>query len=246
MRYQGSKNKISGVIKTIVENNIGKNDWYVEPFVGGANSFSAIKHHKKFGSDTNKYIIAMWREIQQGKFVAPKNVSKILYEDIKKDYQEKTGVYPDSLIGYVGFGCSYGSAWWNGYANFNAKKNEDHIAECRNGLIKQVFEFQGLHNSLFLTANYKDLIFTESSFIYCDPPYANTKDYEEKFNNNEFWNWCRTQVKSGHKVLISEYNAPNDFVCIWSKDLQDGMGNSTNKKTEKLFIHKSQLPIFKI
>lgn len=246
MRYQGSKSRISSVIKKIVENNINENDWYVEPFLGGANSFSVINHKKKFGSDANKYIIAMWREIQAGTFIAPKVVTQMLYEDIKKDYEEGTKVYPDSLIGYVGVGCSYGSGWWNGYAHFNKEKNEDHIAECRNGLIKQVFNFQGLHNSLFLTANYKDLIFTEDSFIYCDPPYANTKEYENNFNSKEFWEWCREQVYDGHKVLISEYNAPDDFVCIWSKEMQDGMGNSKNKKVEKLFIHASQLPLFNI
>ena len=28
--------------------------------------------------------------------------------------------------------------------------------------------------------------------------------------------------------------------------MQDGMGNSTNKKVEKLFIHVSQIPMFNL
>ena len=246
MRYQGSKTKMSKVIKTIVENNISNDEWYVEPFVGGCNSFSAIKHKKKVGSDTNKYVIALWKDIQKGTFIAPKVVTEMLYNDIKLDYEEQTGIYPDSLIGYVGFACSYGSGWWNGYAHYNEKKNEDHIKEARNGLINHVFNFNGLHDSLFLNVDYKDLILTESSFIYCDPPYQNTKKYVNDFNNKEFWTWCRTQVHNGHKVLISEYNAPDDFICIWSKEMQDGMGNSSNKKVEKLFIHVSQIPLFNL
>ena len=244
MRYQGSKTKMSKVIKSIVEKNISKNDWYVEPFVGGCNSFSSINHNKKLGCDVNKYIIALWKDIQAGTFIAPKVVIEMVYNDIKKDYLEQTGIYPDSLIGYVGFACSYGSGWWNGYAHFNEKKNENHITEARNGLIKHVFDFDGLHNSIFINCSYKDLILTDSAFIYCDPPYQGTKQYESDFDNNEFWEWCREQIYAGNKVLVSEYNAPSDFVCIWSKEMQDGMGNSSNKKAEKLFIHASQLPLF--
>lgn len=245
MRYQGSKKKISNVIKKIVESNIANDEWYVEPFVGGCNSFSCINHIKKVGCDTNKYIIALWREIQKGTFIAPKCVTELLYNDIKKDYVEQTNIYPDSLIGYVGFACSYGSGWWNGYAHFNEKKKENHILEARNGLINQVFNFKGLHNSIFLNINYEDIILTENSFIYCDPPYQNTKKYVNDFDNKKFWEWCRKQVYNGHKVLVSEYNAPEDFVCIWKQEMQDGMSSINNKKVEKLFIHASQLPIFK-
>lgn len=247
MRYQGSKQKMSNVIKTIVEDNISQNEWYVEPFVGGCNSFSVIKHKKKLGCDINEYIIALWKDIQNGKFIAPMKVTKMLYEDIKKDYLEKTNVYPKSLIAYIGFACSYGSGWWNGYAKYNENKNEDHILEARNGLINQIFNYEGLHDSVFVNCSYKDIILTESSFIYCDPPYMNTKKYENDFNSKEFWEWCRNKVYDGHKVLISEYDAPDDFVCIWKKEMQDGMGsNKNNKKVEKLFVHVSQLPIFNL
>ena len=246
MRYQGSKKKMSKVIKSIVEKNIDANDWYVEPFVGGCNSFSEIKHHKKIGCDSNEYVIALWKDIQAGKFIAPMKVTKMLYEDVKKDYIEKTNVYPKSLIAYIGFACSHGSGWWNGYANYNEKKGEDHIEEARNGLLRQIFNYEGLHDSLFFNCDYKDIILTDRAFIYCDPPYADTKKYVNDFNSKEFWDWCREQVYNGHKVLVSEYNAPDDFICIWKKEMQDGMGNSTNKKVEKLFIHVSQIPMFNL
>lgn len=247
MRYQGSKTKMSKVIKKIVENTIQPHEWYVEPFVGGCNSFSVIKHNKKVGCDVNKYVIALWKEIQAGTFIAPTVVTEMLYNDIKKDYLEGTGVYPDSLIGYVGFACSYGSGWWNGYAHYNEKKKENHIIEARNGINSQIKNFQSLQNSLFINCDYKDLILTASSFIYCDPPYANTKEYESKFNSKEFWKWCNKQVEDGHIVLISEYDAPAEYICIWSKEMQDGMGSKkSNKKVEKLFVHISQLPYFNL
>ena len=35
-------------------------------------------------------------------------------------------------------------------------------------------------------------------------------------NHDEFWQWCRERVYDGHKVYISEYRAPEDFVKIWA------------------------------
>nr|DAH38563.1 MAG TPA: hypothetical protein [Caudoviricetes sp.] len=40
-------------------------------------------------------------------------------------------------------------------------------------------------------------------------------------------------------VLVSEYNMPDDFECIWKKEIKTTLGNnltSNNKRTEKLFI----------
>ena len=38
-------------------------------------------------------------------------------------------------------------------------------------------------------------------------------------------------------VLISEYNSPNDFKCIWKKQLTTTLDkNSRKKDVEKLFI----------
>ena len=50
--------------------------------------------------------------------------------------------------------------------------------------------------------------------------------------------------------MISEYDAPYDFVCVWEKKRKDGMGSCKeggNQKTkiEKVFVHKSQLKSFK-
>lgn len=244
MRYQGSKARFKKIIKMIIDSNIDNHEWYVEPFVGGCNSFSIIDHNKKVGCDLNEYVIALWKEIKNGTFNPPSNVTKEMYDDIKNDYLTKGGKYSKSLIAYVGFCCSYGSGWWNGYAKFNHKKNENHIVEAKNGLLKQISEFKQLENCVFVNCDYKDLILTESCFIYCDPPYENTKKYANEFNNDEFWDWCREQVYCGHKVLVSEYDAPDDFICIWGKEMQDGMSKSNNKKTEKLFIHISQIPIF--
>ena len=62
-------------------------------------------------------------------------------------------------------------------------------------------------------------------------------------NHSEFWDWCREKVEEGHIVFVSEYNAPDDFECIWSKEVTVS-GNNIHKEkltnTEKLFVLKSE------
>ena len=46
-------------------------------------------------------------------------------------------------------------------------------------------------------------------------------------------------TKKGHKIFVSEYNAPDDFECIWQKEVKTVLNkNSQDIRTEKLFKHK--------
>lgn len=254
MRYQGSKAKLSSVINDIVCKNTNPNTLYIEPFGGGMNSFAYIDRPNKIACDINHYVIALWNNIQNGLLLNKdiallmSSVSEDMYYDIKKDCINKTHKYPDWLIGYVGFACSNGSGWWNGYAHFNPNKNENHIKEAFNGTLKHYNNFKHINNAKFIHCDYTSLIIPNDSFIYCDPPYANTKGYQKNnnFDSHAFFDWCRLQIHNGVKVLISEYDAPEDFVCIYAKNMQNAMNNGAkaNTKTEKLFIHKSQLNTF--
>ena len=74
---------------------------------------------------------------------------------------------------------------------------------------------------------------------YCDPPYKGTGTYDGKdFDHNSFYEWARTR---DYPVYFSEYNAPDDFVCVWSKPICKiflGGKSAHNKAIEKLFINK--------
>lgn len=67
-----------------------------------------------------------------------------------------------------------------------------------------------------------------------------TATYRRSLSHDEFWQWCRERVYDGHKVYISEYQAPDDFIQIWEKPLRNNMSSNKRKATEKLFIHKGQ------
>lgn len=136
MVYMGSKNRIAKELIPIITKDLKPNQWYCEPFVGGANMIDKIEHPYKLGADNNKYLIAL------------------------------------------------------------------------------------------LEAD---------SIIYCAPPYNGTTKYKDNFDSDAFWQWCRDKAKEGHTVYVSEYNAPEDFKCIWEKQINSNLGGTSKTATEKLF-----------
>lgn len=59
MQYMGSKRRIANDILPIILENIQKDQYYVEPFVGGCNMIDKVKHSLKIGADNNQYLISM-------------------------------------------------------------------------------------------------------------------------------------------------------------------------------------------
>ena len=72
---------------------------------------------------------------------------------------------------------------------------------------------------------------------------TDTTKYKDEFNHDKFWQWCRDKAKEGHDVFISEYNAPDDFICVWQQELNVSVAKTGKHKkaTEKLFVHESQV-----
>lgn len=251
MRYCGSKRRFMKYLKPILMEHLDdKNRLFVDAFGGGMNVVSEIDHKNKMAIELNRYVCALWKHIQYygtdgGILETYSSMTEQDYYSIKQHYLNNDGVYPDWLIGFAGTCCSYGGAWFNGYAHFNPKKNEDHIKEAFNGLKKQVNSFKYFEDTVFINASYNEVNFPPNSVIYCDPPYESTKSYETDFNHIEFWDWVRKMSKNGHYVYVSEYSAPDDFKCIWQMKKKDGMGTTKkgkkqNTKIEKLFIYNGE------
>jgi len=91
--------------------------------------------------------------------------------------------------------------------------------------------------------SYVDLQIPDGSVVYCDPPYANTTKYKDGFNHELFWAWVRGLVSQGHDVFVSEYVAPEDFVSVWSKTVNNTLVKDTGSKTgvERLFRYYEDL-----
>lgn len=266
--YQGNKSRLMKILKPLIENNLEEGMVYIEPFGGGMNSFTPIKSNKKIANDVNEYNIALWLELKAKGFDNVESdwnpylrilsncedkpngenflKAKALYLDMKLDCLSNGGKYPKALLGFVAYSCSFGGGWWNGFVGYNKKRGENYIKEAIAALKKQVSLTVNIENSDFTYGSYDSIDIPDNAFIYCDPPYAETKKYANSFDNDKFWDWCRNIIstKENVKILISEYNTPSDFVCIWSRQVQDKMGKNTMTKNEKLFIHNSQLSKF--
>lgn len=93
----------------------------------------------------------------------------------------------------------------------------------------------------FLCGDYRNNKYADlkGAVIYCDPPYQGTTKYAtDSFDYDAFWDWCRKMSKDNY-VFVSEYNAPDDFECIWSKGVTTSLKvHEHENRTEKLFRYK--------
>ena len=94
----------------------------------------------------------------------------------------------------------------------------------------------------FNSKDYKEFSDIKDSIIYLDPPYKNTKKAynHNDLNYEEFFDWCKDMSKT-NIVLISGYDMPKDFKCIYefTKAKSTLQGGTYNKKYEKLYTIKN-------
>lgn len=87
--------------------------------------------------------------------------------------------------------------------------------------------------------DYRDVHIPPGAVIYADPPYYGTKGYREKFNHDAFWIAMRLLAETGHKVFISEQQAPRGFNCVWEKPFTRTLDRN---KQNQFRLQKNCLP----
>lgn len=112
--------------------------------------------------------------------------------------------------------------------------------------LKQVERLQELEQPKQLqlyNKSYKDFSHLENTIIYLDPPYENTKKYNnEDFNHQEFYDWV-VEIGKKNIVLISSYEITDKrFECVYEfttarSTMQSGISSNTSKM-ERLFMVK--------
>ena len=229
MKYMGSKNRIAKEILPIMLEKRENRTW-VEPFVGGGNMIDKVQG-KRIGADINPYLIEALIAIRDCVIDLPKNNKEFTEENYKELRKNDNYKYK----GYAGFAFSYSGKWLGGWCRDELNKR-DYVNESYKNAINQSPLLQGVK---LVNESYLDLQIPENSLIYCDPPYEGTTKYKDSFNHAEFWDWCRLKAKEGHIVFVSEYNAPNDFKCVWEKTIVSSLTKDTGSKvaTERLFLY---------
>ena len=239
MRYMGSKRKIADKILPIILQNRKPAHLFVEPMCGGCNITVRVSGNR-LANDVHPELIAMYRALVQG-WKPPRIITEDMYNRLKQ------GLGDPELRGYAGFTHSFGGKYFDTYRRNpteSAKgvklksnyQNMKAVGEAAyNMVMKMVPDLIGVE---FTCGQYYDVPIPAKSIIYCDPPYRGTASYTKggKFPHDNFFDWCRAMHKEGHRVYVSEYNAPEDFVCLWEQPLRKNINPlSSGMATEKLF-----------
>lgn len=232
MSYQGGKALCSQHIIDVLNRPEYDGMTYIEPFVGYAHILRRVKNKQHYiAYDGNPLVVSLLQNIQAGTPIP--TVSKSEYLNLKHQSSNHSLERAVACFAY-----SYNGIPWSGY--YPTSRDGKH-----NYLDQRLRYYRKLQsNEPFMKASiecmdYKHIkLPKEPCLIYCDPPYSNTKSYHgaPTFETDEFWNVVREWKDQGHIVFVSEYNAPDDFVCVASKEKQITLNHSTRRTAiEKLF-----------
>lgn len=208
---------------------------WVEPFAGGMNMICEVPHEDgpRYANDCNKYLIALFKHLANCGNL-PDFIEKEEHKKIIKNIES----YDDWFVGYVGFCCAYNGVFgtYAGRSKTKIGTIRDYQDESKRGILKQITK---LNEVWYCNASYDEIQIPENSIVYCDPPYQNTTGYSTGcFSHSEFWNWVR-KISKEHDVFVSEYNAPEDFECVWqsvaTSSLRAASGAGAKQSIEKLF-----------
>jgi len=223
LKWSGSKDsqvkEISSFIPKDIEN-------YYEPFVGGGSVFLYLLENSNiknfYISDFNEDLINIYKLIQDDPITLIWEYKKH-YEkfNLEEDTLENRKKYFTKIRKKYNEDRDPSDFYWimrtttNGMPRYNQKSefnNSCHFS--RPGMTpykveKIILKYSKLFNEknvIFYTSNYHDIETTD--FMYCDPPYANTKGmYFSNFNNDEFIDWLNSQES---KWLLSYDGKVND------------------------------------
>ena len=245
MVYQGSKNKLAKYIVPIIQSYIDNNNVqaYIELFGGGANIIDKIKCNKKIYIDINEDLVALlkYAKYNPNLEIAPENCSFEHYSEVRADKEHK--IYSQEYRALIGYMASYGGRYFDGGYGRDAKGTRNIYKERLNNFKEQTPNLKDID---FYCKSYTNVDISKISgcVFYLDPPYKGTKQYEKQsIDYNYFYDFCR-KLSKNNIVLISEYNMPQDFTCIWEKErtvLQKSNRVNGDKATEKLFIYNKEI-----
>ncbi len=226
MIYMGSKNRISRYILPIMlsyAKEYGLITW-VEPFVGGGNMIDKVPNNfKRIGIDYNPHTIEA--------LIAVRDLVDKLPDQLTEDeYKTLKGSEPEPIKSWLRFVASFGGKFDNGYAREKGSDETTFIGYGKRNAQKQSPNLQGVK---FINGSYDEYSDFENCLIYCDPPYEGTTSYKTgAFDHPNFWDWCRKMSKK-NLVFISEYRAPDDFICIYEVEVKTNFASQRNKATHK-------------
>ena len=229
MQYMGGKFMIRKPLSAAIRGIVGDCAIW-EPFCGGLNLSGWLL--PAVCSDVEPSLIALYRAVADG-WDPPEVVTEEQWR------AAKSLPVHDPMHAFCAFGCSFGGKKWDGYSRGRAQRN--YAGGSRRAVLRDVAAVVAaggrFRHSDFMTADLPE----QCAAVYCDPPYADTTGYSAgAFDHCKFWARCR-ELSERVPVLVSEYQAPDDWVEVWH--IERGMGmrrdGAVGRRVERLFVHRS-------
>lgn len=239
MRYLGGKSRLVPFLSDAIR--LTGRTRYVEPFVGGGSVLAGLCPHfdEIEAGDSHPDLVSLWNAVLDG-WVPPATVSLDQYEELRHQ------VDASPLRAYAGFACSFGGKWFGGYARKSDGTPDQ--AGSRASLLRKADQIRP-RVSHIRQASFEDYAADPKSVIYCDPPYVTSADYSTaSWRPYDFWDTARDWTASGAVVLVSEFQAPSDFVQIAETERAVSIQRTTSRRprtSERLFTHSSTADLFR-
>ncbi len=239
MVYQGSKNRLAKFLVPIIQKYIDDNHikTYIEPMCGSCSIIEKIQCDNRIAADVNDELITLLQYAKSDTklSIAPEDCSFEHYADVRENRKLGTNKYSKEYTALIGYCASYGGRYFDGgYARDNTGRNM-----YKERIINLKEDCKLLQDINIKCNDYKDFADYKNCLFYFDPPYKNTKQYsKQSIDYDSFYDFLR-KLSENNIVLISEYNMPDDFKCIWQKErkvLQKSDRVIGEKAVEKLFV----------
>ena len=106
----------------------------------------------------------------------------------------------------------------------------------------------GLNPAGFTAGDYRDVEIPPDTVMYCDPPYANTAEYDgaKGFNSAEFWAYMDELLDNtpNLSIFVSEQTAPSGWREVWQKEclkeVKKNPKHTGRRRIERLFYKTSR------
>lgn len=225
MQYLGGKHRIAKPLCEYLRTRLAGR-LFVEPFCGALNVTAGMEG-KRVASDASPYLFALYDALRKG-WSPPDDVSEQTYDSVNSTRDPS-----DPMTAFVGYGCSFGGKFFGGYAR--GSEGRSYASNAKGSLRRKLSRCNG---ATIAHCDYRRLTPNAGCLVYCDPPYAETTGYSAvgSFDSGEFWQTVRDWSSTGATVLVSEYTAPADFICVWSHETRTDLhGAGRSGRLERLF-----------
>jgi site-specific DNA-adenine methylase len=235
MSYVGGKHRLRKPIADLIVREckrLGVREVW-EPFCGGLHITAELgrRGYAVHASDLSEPAVVYYRAISMG-WKPPATLAHTQWQALK-DAHKRGERHP--MISFAGFSCSMNAIYFTAF-----DPSPRRFAPLRRRV-------RACHFASLRHRSYTDADAPAGSVIYCDPPYTDTdvgayrslSKEERRFDHAVFWQWCRDHAARGSTVLVSEYSAPDDVACAFSKDHAVNTGRhsgAASTAVERVFI----------